>query len=149
MASRNLYSAAMSPASCRYLIASLIGPFTWPGALISIGQPSATAFSQDFAEHLEQPLALLAGGEQPAIFDAEHADGNAAGADQVEHLLVAHAGVEAALEIGAAQFDGVEAALFGRVERGLQRRRIDGPHVQGETPEFLRHGRYCPSYCRM
>ena len=39
-----------------------------------------------FAKHLEQPLALLAGGKQPAIFDAEHAAGNAALFDQVEHL---------------------------------------------------------------
>ena len=38
------------------------------------------------AEHAEEALALLAGGEQPAVFDAEHADRDAGLADEVEHL---------------------------------------------------------------
>src|ERR1035441_792473 len=93
------------------------------------------------AEHLEQPLALVAGGEQPAIFDAEYADRNASLGGQVERLRVAHAGIEATLEIGAAQFDRVEAALFCRIERGGERRGVDGPHMQSEAPELLTHDR--------
>ncbi len=144
MASLSPYSAAISPASRKYLIASEIGPLIWPGALINILHLSATAFSQDFAKNTEQPLALVTGGEQPAVFDTEHADRNAAGADQVEHLLVAHAGVEAALEVGAAQFHRVEAALLCRIERGLERRGVDSPHMQGEPPEFFAHYRVAP-----
>ena len=71
--------------------------------------------------------------------------------DEIEHLRVAHAGVEAALEIGAAQLDGVVAGLLGRIERGRQRRGVDRPHVQGEAPELSRMhvAGYLPSYCRM
>src|SRR6185437_4934935 len=56
MPSFNLYSAATSPASRKYLMASLIGPLTWPGALISVSQPSATAFSQDSLNTLSSRL---------------------------------------------------------------------------------------------
>ena len=104
-----------------------------------MSQPSATAFSHDLAEHLEKPLALIAGGEQPAIFDPEHATGNAALFDEVEHLRIAHAGIEASLEIGSAQLDCVIACLLGGIERGGKRRRVDRPHMQGKTPKFLRH----------
>ena len=92
-----------------------------------------------FPEHPEQPLALLAGGEQPAIFDAEHADRNAAFADEIEHLRIAHAGIEAALEIGAAQFDRVEAPDARRIERRRQRRGVDRPHMQSEPAKLFRH----------
>src|SRR6202040_966476 len=88
---------------------------------------------------LEQSLALVAAGEQPAIFDAEHTDGDAAIVDQVEHLLIAHAGGETALEISAAQLDGVKAGAAGRIERGRKRRSVDRPHMQRQAPEFVRH----------
>src|SRR6185437_4450204 len=96
------------------------------------------------AENLEQPLALLAGGKQPAIFHAHHADGNAALTDKVEHLAVAHAGIETTLEIGAAKFDRVETALFCSIERRLQRCRIDRPGMECQPAEFPAHAMPCP-----
>ena len=129
----------MSPARLRYSIASRDRPLDLARRAHQRVAAERHRVLAGFAEHLEQPLALVAGREQPAIFDAEHADRNAAFLDQVEHLRVAHAGIEAALEIGAAQFDRVVAGLFGRIERGRERRRVDRPHMQGETPELFRH----------
>src|SRR5262249_9101893 len=97
-----------------------------------------------FPEHFEQPLAFVTVGEQPAIFDTEYADRNAAVADQIQHLFVAHSGVKTALEIGAAQFDRVKAGFTRRVERGRERRRVDRPHMQSKTPKFFGHCRHAP-----
>jgi hypothetical protein len=65
----------------------------------------------------EQPRALLAVRENPAVFAAEGADGYPGGADQVQHRIVGQSLFIAALEIGAPQFHGVETA----VARGVQR----------------------------
>src|SRR5262249_38737935 len=100
-------------------------------------------------------LALIARSEQPAIFNSKNAAGNAAFLDEVDHLRCAHSRVETSLEIGAAQLDRVIAGLLRGIERSREWCRVDGPHVQGKTPESLRHSlqrsvsRYCPSYCRI
>ena len=56
--------------------------------------------------------------------------------DEVDHLRVGHALIETALEVGAAQFDRVEAAALRRVERLGERRGVDRPHVEREAAEF-------------
>src|SRR4029078_7531577 len=53
-----------------------------------------------FTKNLEKALAFLAGGEQPTVFNPKNAAGNATLFDQVQHLLIAHAGIETSLEIG-------------------------------------------------
>ena len=116
-------------------MASAIGPCTGPGALISILQPSATAFSHDSrntpnSRLLSSPVA----NSQP--YSTPSTPTGMPAADQIEHLRVAHAGIEAALEVGAAQFDRVKAGDAGGIERGRQRRGVDGPHMQRERPNF-------------
>ena len=106
-------SAAISPARRMLATASSVVAVPGPIALIIMPQPSATAFSQALAEHAEQALALVAGREDPAILDAHRADRQAGGAHQVEHGGVRQAALGAALEVDAAQLDGVEAARFG------------------------------------
>ena len=59
--------------------------------------------------------------------------------DEVEHLRIAHAGLEASLEIGAPQLDCVVAGKLSGVERGGERCGVDGPHMQGEPPELFTH----------
>src|SRR5579875_4053816 len=65
------------------------------------------------AKYRKQTDAFLAGGEQPAIFDPEHAHRHAAALDELDHLAVAHAGLEAALEVGASKLDRVETCRLG------------------------------------
>ncbi len=120
-------------------MACWIGPSTCPGALISVSQLSATAFSQLSRNTLNSRSLSSPVREQPAIFDAEHADRNAALLDEVEHLRVRHAFVEAALEVGAAQLHRVEAAFLCGFKRLAERRGVDRPHVQREAAEFRSH----------
>ena len=89
-------------------------------------------------QHVEQPRALLALGEQPAVFAAERADRNLRRADDVEHLAIRHAPLVAAGEVDAAQLDRVEAAVACGLKRGFERRGVDGPGVQRQASE-LRH----------
>jgi hypothetical protein len=94
-------------------------------------QPSATAFSHDSRNTPNNRLL-----SSPV---AKHADRNAGLADEIEHLRVAHAGIEAALEVGAAQFDRVKAGDARGIERGRQRRGVDGPHMQRQPAKLFRH----------
>src|SRR4029079_16988441 len=106
-----------------------------------------------FTKNLEKALAFLAGGEQPTVFNPKNAAGNATLFDQVQHLLIAHAGIETSLEIGPPQLDGVIACLLGRIECGCKRCRVDRPHMKSKAPALLRDTqsspRYQPAYRRI
>ena len=97
-------------------------------------------------QHVEQPRALVALGEQPAVFAAERADRNLRRTNDVEHLAVRHAALVAAGEVDAAQLDRIEAAVARGLDRGLERRGVDGPGVQRQASE-LRHLSYSDYFC--
>jgi hypothetical protein len=86
-----------------------------------------------FLKHVEQPFPLGAGRKQPAVFAAERADRDPRGANEVQHLTVLHALLEAAHEIEPAQLDRVEASGARGGERMLERRGVDRPGVQRQT----------------
>jgi hypothetical protein len=109
-----------------------------PGRAHHLGAIERDRILAGLLQHVEQPRALLALGEQPAVFAAERAHGNSRRADDVEHLPVRHAALVAAGEIDAAQLQRVEAAVTRGLDRGLERRGVDGPRVQRQASE-LRH----------
>ncbi len=84
-------------------------------------------------EHAQQPRPLLAGGPHPAELHAHAGDGQARGAHQRQHLVGGLAGLGGALEVEAAQLDGVPARLLDDGERVRERSGVERPRVQRQA----------------
>ena len=98
-------------------------------------------------EVVEQPLALVAGCENPAVFAAQRADRDFGGTHHVEYGVVRHSPFIAALEVGAAQFDRIEAAVARGLDRDIERRGVEGPSVQRKPAEWIHGNRPSSSRC--